>query len=416
MGQTHSGKLVLISEGPVPLDDAFSIFDIGLALQVTELDGRPAKVRSLDLVAAAPAVEMPGPAVATMTATFLAKEVVIESNPHESGNPLRFYLTNVRLARSIVWSDQAYNYRLSRVPDYEELVRYRQASGETGLTACFTVDSAHGHRIDVQAAEKTAANICSLLSFASGSTVAWVMREDVAHGGVSVCHRTPKVSASQGMEIISPTYDLEYYVVSSLPVYEAQHNAWNLSWAIRLFTDAVNQSDYLEMRTLKLVTLMEHIAGCYTREFDQGQFLIPPEKFNAVKADLRARVKKVLKDVLPELSAADRKDISLHVSEFSRRTFDHTLKRMARHLKLDTTEDEWERFVKIRNHVVHQARFLAQEEGGVPWDQYRLVLSIVTRVMLAILKYDGYYYDWARHIPGELSGEDMCGRVSMRYA
>ena len=72
-----------------------------------------------------------------------------------------------------------------------------------------------------------------------------------------------------------------------------------------------------------------------------------------------------------------------------------------------------EQYVRIRNMLVHEARFLRKGERGVDLSeqgQYFFMHSLVGRIILALLGYDGNFYNWTSHQPGDLAGPDAKGR------
>jgi hypothetical protein len=67
------------------------------------------------------------------------------------------------------------------------------------------------------------------------------------------------------------------------------------------------------------------------------------------------------------------------------------------YLVLSVDSVELLRVVETRNRVVHDAGQLPTGTYGSHWRQYRTAVSLVTTVFLAILKYDGFISDWAKH-------------------
>jgi hypothetical protein len=71
--------------------------------------------------------------------------------------------------------------------------------------------------------------------------------------------------------------------------------------------------------------------------------------------------------------------------ELNRRSFGDVLRKMCAEVGMEASDEERGRFVKIRNHLVHQGVFL--ESLGEPDQQCRFLDNFVGRFLLAALGY-----------------------------
>jgi hypothetical protein len=225
-------------------------------------------------------------------------------------------------------------------------------------------------------------------------------------------HRNIYLSNYGNLDVIpsNPPEDLHQFVATCYPAYRATAMQWGLDKAIRQFVTSV-QSGYIQLRALTLTTLLDYLTGQYSRAFDDGGYLVQPDVFKSRKKQLQQQVKAVLREQFADHPCAVSGEMSQHVAGFFRRSFKSSLERMLAHLRLRVDAEELNSFVAIRNSLVHQADLRPQDVAGSAWTQFSLVLSIVSRVLLAVLRYQGYYYDWTRHVPGEWDGPEMTGRI-----
>ena len=77
------------------------------------------------------------------------------------------------------------------------------------------------------------------------------------------------------------------------------------------------------------------------------------------------------------------------IPELNRKTFRIILKAMFTDLDVKITGDELSRFINIRNSLVHEASFVTKDY----WQEYTLLISVLDRIFLKILDYNGVYLD-----------------------
>lgn len=408
IGVLHDAQIFLIFEGKVPAE---VLWDPPTPTLLSTT-GQPTAIDRLDLVHATSQVDLEHPATAQCQLVCRATNLHV-GEWHNAPAEVRYYLTNLKICRSYQWELDGYRIQIERLPTYKEELRVMQASRHESVTCLVRVSRLNSDSVDLGATNSLVTDLAMLLSLARGTCVSWVMSECQYAESVFTYHRDAKLSTYSALQIIphNPPGDLESFVRLCYPVYRTLKTEWGLQEAIWNFTNGLSENDYLELRTLKLATLLDYLRGRFAESYDQGGHLVEPDQFGLRKRHLQDRVKAALREVFPDYPVAVTGEMSQHVAGMFRRSFQSSLRRMLNHLNLNIDSEELRRFVDIRNRVVHEARFLPKETYGSPWSQYASVLSILSRVFLAILRFQGHYYDWARHVPGESEGSKMTGRV-----
>lgn len=148
---------------------------------------------------------------------------------------------------------------------------------------------------------------------------------------------------------------------------------WEFDQAINHYADTVSRASFLELRGINLVVLVDYLTKRYA-------------KHHNLKGSFKSLLTTLLKDV---------------------------------NLQVDNREVEF--FKEMRNNLVHDAGFLDRGDFAdlkLPYEcqqrQFFKIISLTSRVMLAILKYRGYYYDWQRFVSAEWPGAETA-RVKMPY-
>ena len=127
--------------------------------------------------------------------------------------------------------------------------------------------------------------------------------------------------------------DTASFINQVYPNYIAKKDDFGLDTAIESYLDAKRESGYLETRALRAVVVLEFLRSRYSRK----------KGFGIMLADWGIN--------LPQI--------------------------------------DLERFIQIRNSLVHRGAFLTTEY----WKEYSFVLGILDKVFLKILSYEGEFLD-----------------------
>jgi hypothetical protein len=339
---------------------------------------------------------------------------ILASRTAEAKQPeeMRFTLTNLEFY-GVRWELDGYTITIQRLPDCQESIDSLKAAGGTEITASATV-SVPGS-LDRGKAISLIDDLCLLLTLARGCGVAWLCWGAISGGQViEKFHRYPSVLPYTMYDLIpeEPPEDLRYFIERCLDPFRRKKEEWQLLKAIRFYTGAKAPADFVEARALKMGVLMDFLRGLYL-EMNSKSFLVDETTFGQALGELKQRVGGILNEVLPDVPQENRRKMTEHVQGLKWYPFRAAVRELCAALHLVIAEDEVDRFVRQRNELTHRGHFvLAGTEVYAQAGEriFREMMTFVGRVILAILEYDGYYYDWTRP-PGRVGNSEM--RVKM---
>jgi hypothetical protein len=298
-------------------------------------------------------------------------------------NALNAHLVNFKFILPLSCHFRGYDVIIKKTEGYAEKELEMDATNRPKMTAELTVTSPNNHIVNITEVTDILHDTCLLLSLASGCRIQWLYWDAYsADDGQTISyHWNGWSSPFSNWTIIlkNPPEDIREFLRHTFDPYQdvKKEGIWQFDGAISHFVDAVSSENMLELKATNLVVLTDYL----TKRFAKHK-----------KSNLNRSFKSLLRHL--------QKDC----------------------LNLDVDEEELDLFIKIRNKLVHEASFL--DEGDFldvkmdpedPLKQYHRILSLTSRIMLAILKYRGYYHDWLKSKPGEWAGSDVSGRVEMRY-
>jgi hypothetical protein len=226
------------------------------------------------------------------------------------------------------------------VPDSKEILEEVKATRGVGITAEATVATG----LEWERVDELIHQLCSLLSLGLGRGIAWVYREalDSSGGVVAALHGDAITKPWSGHELV-PSGCIETLVGATYPHFRAGYERWGLRNAILGYNDALLEGDYLEFRALKMAVVMEYLMSRYRP---------------------------------------------------GRRLFRETAEGMCAALGVPLGTSELELLREIRNSLVHEATFLKTPAAPSVYEQYLLLATAIGAVLLAVIRYDGDWYDW----------------------
>ena len=249
--------------------------------------------------------------------------------------------------------------------------------------------------IDQEKAINTVKDICLLLTLSQGCRVSWLYYDVIGQDEkvIESFHGSAITKPLSNLSLIAPEDTMEFLrnVHPNLP---KQRESWELQKAIDAYTDAKVEGDFLEARALKMVILLEHLKACYLKEKNKEFILNPPQAFDESVDSLVEDVKQLLVSRFPDIEQDKLKMMAEHIKGLNWFPFSRALSDMCNDIKLPVTSKERRRFIQIRNELVHRFEFCA--DYGTPWQQYSYLMDFIGKMLLAILKYDGYYYAWTK--------------------
>jgi hypothetical protein len=224
--------------------------------------------------------------------------------------------------------------------DSKEILDEVKATRGVSITAEATVVTG----LERERVDELMHQLCSLLSLGLGRGITWVYREALdASGCVAAALHGDAITKPWSSHEIVPSDRIEAFVSAAFPHFRAAYERWGLRNAILGYNDALLEGDYLEFRALKMAIVMEYLM----RRYRPG-----------------------------------------------RSSFRETAKGMCAALGVPLGKDELELLREIRNSLVHEAMFLKTTAAPSVYEQYLLLATAVGVVLLAVVRYEGEWYDW----------------------
>jgi hypothetical protein len=365
---------------------------------------------------------------ASSHAIFYGKQAIISEPDLPVGSlRVRFALTNLTLLGTEKYTIQhadggtfgglqlslnldGFEIAVRPVDSYRDIIRGLKATRGIDVTCEAAVASVLIEQEDTVV--RVIEDLCTLLTLARGCRVQWIYYDVMGSDGkvFKSFHRSAITKPFGTLSLIAtnPADDTLDFVTKTYSNLHTQERPWELRKAIDAYTDAKLEEDYLEFRGLKMAITVEHLKGRYLSQ--QGKVhILNCERFDNVVNSLVNVVRWVLPAVFPGVEEEKLDMMANHARGFNWYPFGRALSELCKSLGLQMNSAERRRFKSIRDELVHRAAF--HLDLGNRWEQYRFMMTFVGKLLLAILGYDGYYYDWTKE-PG-WEGVDLEMRVKL---
>lgn len=199
---------------------------------------------------------------------------------------------------------------------------------------------------------------------------------------------------------------MKEFVERALPAFIAKRSSYGLALGILdAYLDGKADSDFLNMKALKLVITMEMLTHGYLRanSATESETILSRGELSRCQATLRTAVKGILRDSGVSTGRANR--IAGKVAELNRRPFEDILGQLLAGVGLTLSNEDRKAFASCRNSLAHDGQFWSSRtprDDGCPFatgwqgnmQEYFFLESLVDRVILRVLDYDGPYLDW----------------------
>jgi hypothetical protein len=230
--------------------------------------------------------------------------------------------------------------------------------------------------------------LCKLLSLARGTKINWIYYDCYDSHGERILssHNNNVVWRYAGLPLIdlhNPN-DTVSFINQSFSAYLSRRD--DLDIAIETYLDAKRETGYLEIRALRAVVVLEFLKSRYAAR--KGvDFILQDSQFKKI----RHAVKSILAEQFKAMSLSEHalNEMEAKVGELNRRSFRTILETMFAELGIGITKDELDRFIKIRNSLVHKASFVTKEY----WQEYAFLIGTLDRIFLKMLNYNGTFLD-----------------------
>lgn len=319
---------------------------------------------------------------------------------------LRFRLVNLELAAPTEISiPEGNRIAIRPIGEYETIVKRLKASKGIDVTCELLIKTESIG--ETESILKVVDDVCLLLTLARGCQITWLFYDaETDHGTTLNSYHHSAITKGYSALTLIPTLppgDTKTFLEGTYPALLGEEKRWGLSKAIKTYADAKNEQDYLQLRGLKLAVVLEHIRGQYLKQTNKTHILDHGTFTKAVESLVNG-IRWFLPAVFPSATSEQLGKMADHARGMNYYPFRRAIKEMCQDLGLDISSKDRNRFVKLRNSLVHEVDFLPG--GATPFQQYGFLLSFVGRVLLAILRYEGYYYDWAIESAGWTGSND----------
>ena len=345
---------------------------------------------------------------------FFARKLSSEANTICNAVAFKFAVANFVFEDDLpAWSLDESEVTITKVENYDETTTRLLIEGGTEITAEMSIEPAADDFQDLKRIEGIARDICRMLSLAKGCKIQWLFWEAVSDDGdvVNTCHWTPWMLPYTPLNILcdklTPVHsNIWEFINECFSVFqkERREDNWGIEEAIDHYILAVLQLGFLELRGLSLVALIDFLTGRYADKHDM-QHLLDKNSFNKEGKKFHKSVKELLEahfsqnDVIKREGALGSfpeilKLMAGKYKELNRSSFSTVLNQACLSLNLNIEEEELVKVVKIRNKLVHTARFFDQGETDGAWQntedkmgQYSRIRNFVGCMLLAILEH-----------------------------
>ena len=332
---------------------------------------------------------------------ILGKEFTVSNSVFPEGPVhFKFSITNLNLGGiQLHLTLDNFNIDFSPVSNYNDVVPILKAvQVYVTYEAIFRADSVE-HRDNVL---QVMNNLCLILTLARGCRIEWINYDVMINDGqvFESFHRNAITKPYGTIQLIAttPIQDTLDFINKTYPALKHCEQKWELRKAIDAYTDAKIEVDFLESRALKMVIVMEHLKGRYLNQHGKN-YLINPKIFQKYEQSIIKLVQCMLRTMFPKIDTKTIELMANHTRGFYWYPFRRSLSELCCSIGLKINSEERNRFVEIRNDLVHRMAFNSKQ--GSSWEQYTFVMTFVVKIILSILEYDGYFYDWTEP-PGDM--------------
>jgi len=318
----------------------------------------------------------------------------------------RFPLLNLLLDKPPVamWEAMGTNLSIAPVADYEDVVSTLYTRDRQAVTAILSVRSP-----DRTAAVRTADLFCELASYACGCRVQWLHLEgvDAAETPVSAWLSSAITGPFARLPLIQS--DMLWEFLESQGITYAEFRDAQPAQARRLLgivMNAIAGDDFLELRGLKLASTVDALLTIVLPPDRPRQFVSSNRRddfMTAVRRDIRARAAEFLPPDPPDdlgRQARWSEQIALRSNDILRPSFRELIDQLCGVLKINVEPAEISQFIRSRNELVHEARYVCQRTNhpaGWPFtepaQEYLWMLRFVDLLVLRTLGYRGSFLD-----------------------
>ncbi len=234
-----------------------------------------------------------------------------------------------------------------------------------------------------------------LVSFARGTRVNWISYKTYTGGRIAqICYQDRVTKKYANLPVLNQVgdNDLLDFLPPAFEAYIDNEVTWEFEKLIAAIVDSKQEGDYLENRSLKCVAVLEFLNSVFQENSSSGYILNPADFENNIGV-LEQKVRVSLTQVFPDISEPDMTRICAKLKSLNRRSFQNSIKSLHRVQGLKPDSNQINKFVTIRNSLVHSLSF-SSSMSKTEFEQYRTLIGLNDRLVLSLFSYKGVYYDW----------------------
>lgn len=243
-----------------------------------------------------------------------------------------------------------------------------------------------GDDLTEESATNLVQRICNLLTIAQGTYISWLDMKYICDDGLQrTIHYNHINLPITGYRLIPefPILTLPNFIVESYPHYLKADEIFNMLGVVQMYADSRGDG-FLETTGLLVCSTVEVLSKQMFKYANDNKLEYPFEEkyFKCFKG------KKKLQ-------------------------FCIRLSQLVEYYRAPISPDEIKYFVDCRNSLTHELKFLSEieleeetEEENNKYDDYLFLISILERILLAILKYDNGRYTDIRHF-SNITNKDL---------
>lgn len=190
-----------------------------------------------------------------------------------------------------------------------------------------------------------------------------------------------------------------YFLNSAWKGYsEETDEKYGFTYALEWYVDSWGSS-ILETKFLCLTTAFELLLEKF-HAYNDSEKLLSDEKFREFREKVKENFSNVLKDM--DVNSETRSLMYNGISAMQRRSYLDKAKMLLDYwkIKYDDVGTTLEEIISVRNELTHRGRFKPEEEDSADelLRMYKGLFSIITRIFLVMLNYDGKYIEFGKWI------------------
>lgn len=286
------------------------------------------------------------------------------------------------------------NIEIHRISGYDSNVKIIQTQKGIDVTCEARMNISNN---DIEKARKTVDSIFKLLSFARGTKINWIYYDCYNKSGqlIQSVHSNNVNWHYSHQPVIDPhnPKDTSNFIQQTYQNYLNNNQSWGLDIAVEAYLDAKRETAYLDTRALSAAILLEFFKDRYATNSQEGN-IITEREFKKKRKVIKSALEQCFGDII-SVNGNEMKEIIVKIPELNRKSFKSILCNMFNRIGLTINDEDLNKIIKIRNSLVHTGKF-AKIPDFTPAEQYFFLISILDKIMLKILSYDGPMLDITR--------------------